>query len=739
MTIKKITSILFAFVLIFANTNVNAADIREEKSGDKLFLFFDFASAVKEYEKALKRAPENTIIKEKIATSYRLMNNPIEMERWYGEVVKDPKAAPINKYYYAQSLRSNEKYDQAIKYYNEFKTVSKDPRPLDIIDGYQYIKKLSKGDPTVKLVNIVEANSAESDYSPMFYRDTAIVFVTNAKGKVKFKDDWTGMNFHDLYLSGKEKGKHKKPTPFVNTKVNGDYHEGPLTFSKDYGVMYITRSNYNKDNKLTKATDKKTVTLKIYKLNYEGSLNNWVTPEEACPFNSNEYSVSHPALSVDDKYMYFASDMPGGYGGTDIWRAKKEGAAWGKPENLGPTINTPGEEKFPFIAKDSSLYYASDGHYGLGGLDIYKVKFDKKKKKWDKSNNLGAPFNSSKDDFGYISDKTGQKGYLTSNRPGGLGSDDIYSWSNTALKLYVNIKDSKTGEPLGVAECKLICKEEFKGGKKTNADGVAEYIVMPETKCTLKVVKQGYKAKSFAVSIGKESKTMEIKMEKEGTPEMKLEILVLDKNTNQPISGAVVKVDSKNTPEKVNSKTDQEGKILMAGIQGNNEYYISADKATGDPNKKYLTVKQTVSTVGKQAPAYLKEVIYLELVEKNVAIKIENIYYDIDKYYIRPDAARELDKLVKVLADNPTIEIELSSHTDCRSSYQYNMQLSSKRAESAVNYLATKGIDSRRMIAAGYGESRLVNDCACEMPKQSTCTDAQHQENRRTEFKILKF
>jgi outer membrane protein OmpA-like peptidoglycan-associated protein len=437
--------------------------------------------------------------------------------------------------------------------------------------------------------------------------------------------------------------------------------------------------------------------------------------------------------------MYFASDMPGGYGGTDIWRSKLNGSEWSKPENLGANINTPGEEKFPFIAQDGTLFYASDGHYGLGGLDIYKTTYDTKKKKWDKSINLGAPFNSSKDDFGYICDKTKQRGYLSSNRPGGLGSDDIYSWSNTALKLNISVKDGKSGEVIKDAECKLICKEEFKGGKKTNADGNSEYIVLPDSKCTLKVAKQGYKAKSFSVTIGKDSKSLDVKLDKEGTPEMKLEILVLDKNTNQPIPGAIVKVDSKNTPEKVNNRTDAEGKILMAGIQSNNEYYVQVDKETGDPNKKYLSIKQTVNTVGKQAPAYLKEVLYLEMVEKNVAIKIENIYYDVDKYYIRPDAMRELDKLVKVLQDNPSIEIELSSHTDCRSSSSYNMQLSSKRAESAVNYISSKGIDSRRMIAAGYGESRLVNKCACEGAQIVPCGDAQHQENRRTEFKILKF
>lgn len=730
----------FLLLCIFFSTQVTVsiAQSRDEKVGDKAYQYFDFANAIKSYQRVLKANPDQPAIKEKIANCYRLMNNTVEMEKWFAEVVKDPNTAAINKFYYAQALRSNEKYDAAIKYYNEFKATSKDARPLGIIEGYKYVQKLRKGTNSVKIENLFEANSPESDFSPMFYRDTAVIFLSNTKRKNPRIDEWTQLPFLDLYVSSKEKGKHKKPTLFGSAKINGGYHEGPVSFTKDWGVMYVTRSNYD-GSKYKKGKDKKTVTLKIYKVNYEGDLNNWVTAEEALPFNSNEYSVCHPAFSPDDNLLYFASDMPGGLGGTDIWVSKKEGSSWGKPKNLGPIVNTPGEEKFPFVAADGVLYFASDGHYGLGGLDIYSTYTDKKTKKLTPIVNLGAPYNSSKDDFGYIVDKSNRKGYFSSNRPGGLGNDDIYAWTNNSLKLIIKVKDSKSGLAAKGADCKLICAEEFKGGKKTDDQGTTEYVVLPDTRCTLKVTRQGYKPKSFAINIGKETKEVEVKLEKEGAPEMKLEILVLDKQTNQPIPGATIRVDSKNTSEKVNSKTDPEGKLLMAGIQTNNEYYITADKETGDPNKKYLTVKMTTNTVGKEAPAYLKEVLYLDLVEKNVAIKIDNIYYDVDKYYIRPDAARELDKLVKILLDNPGIEIELSSHTDCRSSAQYNMQLSAKRAESAVNHIASKGVDARRMIAAGYGESRLVNKCSCEGANVVPCTDAQHQENRRTEFKILKF
>ncbi|HWB62702.1 MAG TPA: OmpA family protein, partial [Chitinophagales bacterium] len=183
---------------------------------------------------------------------------------------------------------------------------------------------------------------------------------------------------------------------------------------------------------------------------------------------------------------------------------------------------------------------------------------------------------------------------------------------------------------------------------------------------------------------------------------------------------------------------NKDGKCMFT-LEPETNYGIEASKETGDPDVKYLTVTATQSTVGKKAPTTLYSVLELEKVKKGVAIKIENIYYDLDKWYIRPDAAKELDKLVKVLKDNPTLEIELSSHTDCRATAKYNQLLSSRRAEAAVAYIASQGVDAKRMIAAGYGESRLVNKCACEGSYAVPCTEEEHQENRRTEFKILKF
>jgi outer membrane protein OmpA-like peptidoglycan-associated protein len=217
-----------------------------------------------------------------------------------------------------------------------------------------------------------------------------------------------------------------------------------------------------------------------------------------------------------------------------------------------------------------------------------------------------------------------------------------------------------------------------------------------------------------------------------------LEVTVIDKKTREPIDQADVKLVNIVSTKQETQKTNPQGKAVY-NLEANFNYRIEGSKELPDPTVKYLTVYTTASTVGKSAPATISVVIELERVTKGVAIKVENIYYDLDKWFIRPDAAKELDKLVKILLDNPTIEIELSSHTDCRATIKYNATLSSKRAQSAVDYIASRGVSINRMVAAGYGESHLINKCACEDKIVVPCTDEEHQENRRTEFKILKF
>ena len=514
---------------------------------------------------------------------------------------------------------------------------------------------------------------------------------------------------------------------------NGKYHEGPACYSEKLQELYITRSNYKVR---PRASNDKTVKLKLYRLVYLPTENKWGEKLiEAVPFNDREYSVGHAALTPDGQTLYFSSDKPGGYGGVDLYKSVRDQSGnWASPVNLGPTINTTGDEMFPFVAEDGTLYFSSNGHVGLGGLDVFSTTPNKDS--WSAPENLGFPINTNSDDFNYIIDKDNKNGYFASNRPGGHGDDDIYKFIKKGISLCGLVYDAKSNDPIQDAKVVMYEVKDEKGYKMTKKDGNFCFTATPHRVYKFVATKAGYLPNEVTVETTDKPVNVKIPMVKEGG--INLEVLVLDKKSRLPLDLATVKLINTTTGNPEKQMTNAEGKVFYS-LDPNTNYRIEGSKDLPDAEVKYLNTSTTTTTVGKTAPTTLYVTLELEKVRKGVAIKIENIYYDLDKWFIRPDAAKELDKLVKVLQDNPTMEIELSSHTDCRATIKYNATLSAKRAEAAVQYIASRGVALSRMIAAGYGESRLVNKCACEGEMVVPCTEEQHQENRRTEFKILKF
>jgi outer membrane protein OmpA-like peptidoglycan-associated protein len=355
------------------------------------------------------------------------------------------------------------------------------------------------------------------------------------------------------------------------------------------------------------------------------------------PFNSDDYSVGHPSLSSDGKVMYFVSDMPGGYGGTDIYRTFLIDGKWSTPENLGEVINTPGNEMFPFIYEDGSLYFSSNAHNSMGGLDVFITYYTGSE--WATPENLNYPINSPGDDFAFSINTKTAKGFVSSSRS---GNDAIYKFK----------KNDPTFTLFGIAK---------KKDTEERVEGVTVQIINEETGTVIEEVSDA-----------------------EGKFDLKLEmdadyLLIC-------------------TKEGCFARTD---KLSTKGLKFSEDFYAD---------------------------------FLVEEIEIGKPIVLENIYYDFDKYVIREDAANELEKLVQLLKDNPTLEIELSSHTDVRGSERYNRILSDKRAKSAVDYLINRGIDKDRLTWKGYGKSRLINHCDGTVK----CSDEEHQLNRRTEFTVLK-
>ena len=597
-----------------------------------------------------------------------------------------------------------------------------------------------------------------------------MVYATSRRSQGE-RDKKINETYFELYYCDLDgNGLPLEPRPF-SLEINSQLHEGPVTFSRDGNIIYFTRNNLKKG--VRKADDKGVTRLKIYVA--ERGPRDWQNVTELS-FNSEEYSVCHPTLSANGKRLYFASDMPGGQGGFDLWYVERMAESWSQPINLGAEINTTKNEVFPFIHSSGNLFFSSNGHEGLGGLDIFMAKLED-----DKAGqviHLEKPFNSKKDDLGFILNPEGTKGYFASDRKGGVGKDDIYlfeafdgvsaSTKPAIIASLIKVYDEEDMDALQGAEIrvfertadgfigsgnnlyeavllpsaegssdlvfKLVRKDAGTLGdadKVTDADGLAPYDFLGESKYLLLVTKEGYATKEVTyTTIGNEGeKVIEVPMRKVSCAQFAG--TVKDEETGEALSGAVLKILNLCDKSEEVILTDRKGRFnycLPAGC----DYVITAIKEQYRNGTK--TLKQVMLGTALDADLLLSPIKDANSFGIGSTIVLENIYYDFNKSYIRKGAAIELDELRGLMIKYPSMVIELSAHTDSRGTDAYNQRLSEKRAQSAKAYLVSRGIAPERIQAVGYGETKLRNGCVDGLQ----CSEAEHQYNRRTEVKILK-
>ena len=646
---NKYIGVVITVLMIF----VISATAQEQPSlrdrADELYNRYEYANAVKIYTKLVDTRKPRLQDLERLADSYLKMNDYESAENWYARVVRHPDSAPENLLRYGEILKMNGKYAEAKKqleaYANQTGNTAFVATQIAGCDSALHWM----ASPTLhKLRNEAAVNTANSEFSAFPVGDH--VYYT---GEPTIKSTaetygWTGNAFLRVYTAHlSEEGTLASPT-VANSDLNtGEYHVGPVAASADGNTLYITRTYTGKDGEQEKIAGRKyrTQTLELYIYHFENG--EWSS--EPFPYNNvKEYSVGHAALSPDGNLLYFVSDMPGGQGGTDIWYSERQAdGTWGSPVNAGAVINSTGDELFPSMGPDGTLYYSSDGFPGMGGLDIFQSTGSKNQ--WGDPENLKYPVNSASDDFAYLvygAHESGFRGFLASDRKDGKGGDDIYSFSFEKPKIIIILKgttsNKTTGERLAATSVTLYDGErEIVAKQQSNAEGNFEFVLDPDRDYTVLGQKEGFHGDSAKVS-----------------------------------TQGIVKSDT-------------------------------------------------------LAVALLLEPVF----QIGQTFELENIYYDFDKHNIRPDAAVILDELVRTMRDNPTLKIELSSHTDSRGSNAYNEALSQRRAQSAVDYLVSRGIARDRMVAKGYGETRLVNRCADGV----ACSAAEHQANRRTEVTVLEY
>ena len=634
-------SILFYLIILSFYGSVLYAQQSQIKRADKKYDSYAYVDVIQTYEKVALKGYKSEDMFKKLGNAYYFNSNFEGAAKWYGELfVLNPNPESEYYYRYAQSLKATGALEKSNQIMEEFRSkFTNDIRGKLYSETSNYMDQIKANSGRY---NIEDAgiNSKYSDYGT-FVHDNKVYFAS-ARDTGNFsqrKHTWTGEYFTNLYFSAVDSVKVKK----LKNGLNSRFHEASPVFTKDGKTVYFTRNNYVNGKK--GKSENKINFIKLYKATL---VNNKWTNITALPFTSDNYSTAHPALSPDERTLYFASDMPGTLGQSDLFKVSiNDNGGFGTPENLGKSINTEGKETFPFVTDENEIYFASDGRPGLGGLDVYAGKLNKDGTISD-IQNLGTDINSPQDDFAYVIDPVSRIGYFSSNKEGGQGSDDIYKFiENRALRcvqeLNGAITDAQTGVVLAEAKVTLYENNVIKNTTIADSNGAYKFEVDCGKTYNVRAEKEKYATKEVSITIGK-----------------------LSGKTNLPIAL--------------------------------------------DPAACKVTVGDDL---GK-------------------CFGIKMIYFDLDKSEITTAAAVDLEKILQVLNDNPTMKLDIRSHTDSRQTHQYNQILSERRAKSTINWLVKNGVKANRLTGKGYGETLLQNGCSDGVD----CSEAEHQMNRRSEFII---
>lgn len=873
----------------------------QKKKADKLYDQMEYYRAVPKYEKAAKKGDniekQQSLIR--LADCYRILKDYKKSEDSYKAALALGGNVPAEVHYnYGNVLKTNANYTEALnQYFIYLESKPADKKAEYAIKSCKEIKYWQSKAQEYAIEPEKDLNTKNAEFCPVVYRDILVYTAEKQSDIIDFtKSDENGQPYLNVFYTKLtielDKGKP------LSRKLNTSFHDGPVSFSADGHTAYITRVNYivNKKNKdfvnrakLYMAAGQDTK-VPGYALRLQDA--KWGKPQPF-QYNSDDYSCAHASVSADGTLLFFTSDMPGGQGGKDIWMCKRSGDGWDKPVNLGPDVNTSGDEMFPYIRKDGILFYSSDGLPGFGGLDIFSAK--QVDGRWLLRRNEGLLLNGSADDFGisFVNDSTG---YFSSNREGGKGSDDIYSFKYTNKYITVSgtvLLTENVNDPAKDVKVYLLDKNSQKiDSTRTNSAGYFEFRNLDADKSYMAEIDEGtavMKARYFLADKnnkiarvshsgpGQKFVFKNLPVDPNGMPDIYEEEelslagnLLYGENPSKPLAnkkvvirneyGDVVEetitnefgafafrnlptdqnytlyIDDKEVPADakiiLTNKSGKEVKTMRSDASGKFKFnLLSTDKGTmsdltvddkdlimtlngylydqdkkaianarvllmdndvavqnivtdaggkfqfrnlgsdkvylfaiDDPENKFTSVTKVyvadpkgriykelrrnsngkfqfeLLQVDKFAMGdYTVDDPWLQVLEmKNKQRQesltiIENLYYAYGDWHIDAAGTKILDKVITVLNSNPNLNIELSSHTDSRSSDSYNLQLSQKRAKAAVDYMISKGIDKNRLKAIGYGESKLLNNCSNGVE----CSEEEHAKNRRTEFKIV--
>lgn len=650
--IKRLVKIFSIITFTFLG-NSTLGQRGKLKLADKEYKDFAYVRTSEILLEVVENGYKSVDVLQKLGDAFYFNNQMEEASKWYGELFKlgnSEKQIDTEYYFrYSQALKSIKNYTEFNTWMEKFSELNtSDLRAKSFLSTKNYLSNIEELSKDFELKNL-DINSELSDYGTFVYNNE--LYFSSSRGKGK-KHSWNDQTFFNVYVAPKKEEGYGEIIELKD--ISTKYHESSVAITPDGKTLYFTRSNYYKGR--YRSSEKGTNHLKIFRasLNKDGKWDNI----ESIRFNSNNHSVAHPAINADGTKLYFSSDMEGTLGESDLFVAeiKKDGTL-GDPVNLGKYVNTESRETFPFINSDGDLFFASNGFNGLGGLDIYVIRnFDNKQRsgKAYLLQNMAKPINSTMDDFAYFEDEENRIGYVSSNREGGKGYDDIYNFP--------------------IIKCKQVVS---------------------------------------------------------GT--------ITDLDTKEPLAGATVTLLSEDNKSLQIIRSNEDGSYSFEDLECHEQYLIRVSLEEYETQEKRMTTKSSED----------ENILDFELKRDQTKLDpcddlakildIPIIYFDFDKYNIRYDAEVELQKVLAVLKKYPSMNIDIRSHTDCRGSAAYNELLSDNRAKSTRQYLIDKGIPANRITAKGYGEYKLLNNCACEPDNNSNCSEKEHQRNRRSQFIITSF
>jgi outer membrane protein OmpA-like peptidoglycan-associated protein len=745
---------IYILLIVFSIQFIQAQE-QDLQRANRLFDKTYYSEAIPLYEKVSAKKQTVEVI-QKLGDCYYYTNDYDNAKEQFAYLVKSKSVELNEEFYfrYVHTLKAKGNYAEAEKVMNDFFVSSNNKEALEKLNkDVKNLKNVTAIGERFEIQNSA-INTVNSEFGGVVLSDKLIFAAVKNKPSLFDKTyKWNNESYLNL-VSVPLKNANDSVISYFSKDLKSAMHESNAVFTKDGKIMYFTRNN-----SINGRRGKNTAKVSNIQIFRAELINGKWTNIVALPFNSPEYSVEHPALSPDEKTLFFASDMPGTMGSFDLYSVSINGSTYGSPINLGDKINTSKREQFPFISQDNKVYFSSNGHEGYGALDVFVSEIQNNS--FSKAQNVGLPVNSGYDDFAFYINSDSREGYFSSDRPGGKGKDDIYSLKETKDLLvedclqYIAGIITDVDSQLALENAVVVLKngENQEIGKvATSTDGKFSFTIECETNYSVFVTKENYteNSKSFQI-LSERNKINDGSMAIRSLVIIKAEEkLALDKKAaadllianqlkaaellalEQKIKADSIALKEKKAAEKnaLNQKKKEDALALetkrladIAIAQQLKKDKISADKK----NKEIAEAKKKEKTAAIVAAE--KDVIRDK---DRLIIKTDPIYFDYDMWYIRKESKKILNRVVELMKKYPDMVVEIGSHTDNRGNDNYNKVLSQNRANSTRTYILEQGIPKNRITAKGYGETVQIVKC---IPEES-CDEEQHELNRRSEFVI---